>query len=128
MKGYTTVLMRSQTISYDLIKSAFSQMSKVQRALTGLQTAVGAISLKTRFTQAADPEQTVCLIVALTALLRDGAWTDKQMEHTDKLKILGKITQHQTMGQIPPGGLGSRPTWLCATALMSPRLVIQTVC
>lgn len=61
-------------------------MAKVQRELTGLQTAIGAISLKTRFTQAATPEQTVCLLVALTALLRDGAWTDRQMEHTDRLK------------------------------------------
>lgn len=81
-------------------------MSKVQRALTWLQTAVGAISLKARFTQAADPEQTVCLTVALAALLRDGAWTDRQAEHTDRLKVLGKRTQHRTMGQIPPGGFG----------------------
>lgn len=31
------------------------------------------------------------------------------------------------MGQIPPGGLGSWPTWLCAAALTSPSPVIKTL-
>lgn len=76
-------------------------MPKVQRALTRLQTAEGAISLKARFTHAADPEHTVRLIVTLTALVWDGAWIDRQADR--QVKNLGKNN--------PAANHGPKPRW-----------------
>lgn len=95
-----TAVIWSQTISYSSI-TTFTQVPKVQRALTLLQTAEGAISLKASFTHAADPEHTVRLIVALTALVWDGAWTDRQ---TDRLKILEKNYPAPNHEPNPPWG------------------------
>lgn len=79
-------------------------MPKVQRALTRLQTAEGAISLKASFTHTADPEHTVRLIVALTALVWDGAWIDRQADtQTDRLKTLEKNN--------PAANHGPKPRW-----------------